>query len=54
MDNNSTEMTKEDEMNIMHGLNQKNIKQNKFPMLIPTMTKIIKRKKIIIQELIQN
>ena len=45
MDNNSTEMTKEDEMNIMHGLNQKNIKQNKFPMLIPTMTKIIKRKK---------
>ena len=45
MDNNSIELTKEDEMNILHNLNQKNIKQNKFPMLIPTMTKIIKRKK---------
>ena len=45
MDNNSIELTKEDEMNILHDLNQKNIKQNKFPMLIPTMTKIIKRKK---------
>ena len=46
MDKNSTEITKEDEMNILHELNQKNnIKQNKFPMIIPTMTKIIKRKK---------
>ena len=43
--NNSTEMTKEDEMNIINELDQKNNKkQRKFPMIIPSMAKIKKGK----------
>ena len=43
--NNSTEMTKEDEMNLINELDQKNNKkQRKFPMIIPSMTKIKKGK----------
>ena len=41
--NNSTEMTKEDEMNLINELDQKNNKkQRKFPMIIPSMAKIKK------------
>ena len=43
--NNSTEMTKEDEMNLINELDQKNNKkQRKFPMIIPSMAKIKKGK----------
>ena len=46
MENNSKEMTKEEEMNILNELSQKNNnKQNKFPMIVPAITKIIKNKK---------
>ena len=43
--NNSTEMTKEDEMNLINELDQKNNKkQRKFPVIIPSMAKIKKGK----------
>ena len=44
-------MTKEDEMNIINELDQKNNKkQRKFPMIIPSMAKIKMYMNIIHQE----